>query len=59
MKQGWGDVHCHCATERAGTEEKRSRGREKEGRNRGGAEEESRKVFEQKDEKKELRIDQV
>jgi hypothetical protein len=42
--------------ERAGTEEKRSRGREREGRNREGAEEENRKFFEQKDEKKELRI---
>ncbi len=26
------DVHCHCATERAGTEEKIRRGTEREGR---------------------------
>jgi hypothetical protein len=37
-------------------QKRKSRGREREGRNREGAEEESGKFFEQKDEKKELRI---
>jgi hypothetical protein len=48
---------CHCAMERAGTEEKIRRDSERERRNREGAKEESRKFFEQKDEKKELRIE--